>query len=307
MEWPSLEEIPALFGKLCLIYVVFMMILAATLAVRQEYKIWSPKNLPTLSIWGMFKVFAFNLVWFIMCLLGSIIIVLKWVVLLGNSDIEYDGSQWVEDTAAKMVLAMFVGPVETQGLENLPDDKAVPAPVYIANHESQIDVGAVYYIRRRFKWIAKQSVLYLPGVGTIMWLSGHVLIQRKGKNRKSVSNLFDKSNQAVQSGIPMFIFPQGTRWIAERLEPKDGAFKIAIENKSDLVPISIGVPRNAWNTAYPLNLLWGGKTEPIRITVHQPIKVKGTEEREFLKRLCFDKIYSILQPVDSDQSSKKDK
>ena len=69
-------------------------------------------------------------------------------------------------------------------------------------------MGAVYFIRRRFKWIAKQSVLYIPGVGGTMYLGDHVLINRvKGKNKSSVSNLFEKSDAAIQAGIPMFLFP----------------------------------------------------------------------------------------------------
>lgn len=127
-----------------------------------------------------------------------------------------------------------------------------------------------------------------------MLLGGHVLIDRvKGKNKKSVSTLFDKSNAAVQSGIPMFIFPQGTRQIAKRLPFKDGAFIIAQNNKSPLIPISIDIPLNAWNTWFPL---LRNEVPEVKITIHKPIEVTGKEDREDLKKRCFDQIYSCLPP-----------
>ena len=48
--------------------------------------------------------------------------------------------------------------------------------------------------------------------------------------------------------VPGTIIPAGTV----------GAFKIALDNEAPLVPLSIEVPRNVWNSLYPLNLLWGG-------------------------------------------------
>ena len=88
-------------------------------------------------------------------------------------------------------------------------------------------------------------------IGATMYTGDHVLINRvKGHNQKSVSNLFDKSNAAVQSGIPMFLFPQGTRVMSKRLPFKDGAFIIAQTNQSALIPISIEIPMNVWETWY---------------------------------------------------------
>lgn len=135
----------------------------------------------------------------------------KWFIgkLLGF-DCQYE-AYLVERFTAEMCFYLFVGGgPEIRGVENLPpDDGTSPAPVYVANHASQIDLAAVYFLNRRFKWISKDSVRYLPGVGLIMSLSQHVFIQRTGKNRKSVMNLYEQSNNAIQSGLPMFFFPQG--------------------------------------------------------------------------------------------------
>ena len=198
-----------------------------------------------------------------------------------------------------------MGNVQVDGIENLPPmNPGSPAPVYIANHASQLDVAVVYTLNRRFKWISKSSVFYVPGAGQIMYLSGHVFINRKtGKNRNSVASLFDKSNAAVQAGIPMFFFPQGTRRMAERLPFKDGAFKVAMDNESDLVPISVDIPSTTWNRAYPLP--WGA-ADPVVLTVHKRISVTKDTDKEALKKQCFDTIYSVLPNYDKDDGKKQD-
>jgi len=278
---------------------------ASVVGAKQEAKIWAPANLPSLSTFGMVKVFFFNVLWIASCTIGCVIIWIKHILTLGTSDVAHDCNAGVERYGAFLCCQM-VGRVRLVGAENLPpDDGSVPAPVYIANHASQVDLGAVYYIRRRFKWIAKQSVLYVPGAGATMYTGDHVLINRsKGKNKKSVGNLFDKSNAAVQSGVPMFLFPQGTRVMSKRLPFKDGAFIIAQANKSTLVPISLEIPMNAWETWYPLSR---AVVPEAVVTVHKPIPVTGEEDREELKNRCSDIIYSVLPKIYEEEEAGEDK
>ena len=300
---PVLSIMGYIFGG----YVVVLMTLAGVMAVFQEYKIWAPKSLPTLSPWGMCKVFGLNIVWFTGCFIFVALAIVKKIVTLGSSDLAKDINTWVEPVVGGAVLTLFVGHVHVVGKENLPEPNRVPSPVYVANHASQIDVAAVYAIQRRFKWIAKQSVVYLPGVGGVMLFGGHVLIQRSGKNKKSVSSLFERSQAAVQSGIPMFFFPQGTRNIAQRIPFKDGAFIVAQNTKAPLVPISIDIPRNAWNSMYPINLLWSSsQTRPVvTLTIHKPVEVTGHENRETLKQMCFEQIYSVLPEEPQEDEKRK--
>ena len=275
-------------------------------AAYQEYKIWKPKGLPSISVYGLIKVYIFNVLWTGFCLLGAVIIFPKWLL---TGHVEHEAHSIVERIVAQLCVDSMVGPVEVRGQENLPPNKpGSPAPVYIANHASQIDVAVVYYLWREFKWISKASVLMLPGVGQIMYLANHVFIKRTGKNKSSISMLYEKSNKAVQSGTPMFFFPQGTRRMAEKLEFKAGAFNVAMENKSCLVPVSIEIPLDAWNRLYPLSLLWGETSKPVILTVHKVIPVKGDEDRDALIKQCMDTIYSVLPPVPgSEVESKKGK
>ena len=329
LQFPILQPVWSMFTTVGMyliktlgLYIVISTIGAALVAVHQESKIWKSKGIPTLSFVGQVKVFLFNMCWMIGCLIGALFILIKHVLTFGTSDIAKDSSRIVEDIVAKLCIKAFVGNVNIIGREHLPPLDLIPAPVYIANHASQIDLGVVYFLNRRFKWISKLAVLYVPGVGLVMYLSKHVFIDRKkGKNEKSVSNLFEQSRIAIQEGLPMFFFPQGTRRIVERLPAKDGAFIVAQTNHSILVPISIEIPSNAWNSYYPFNQVLGLKNDAttiptVTITIHPSISpssgsassstVKEKEDRERLKQQCMEQIYSVLPNYD-DTNHPKDK
>ncbi|KAL7535696.1 hypothetical protein ACHAXR_012400 [Thalassiosira sp. AJA248-18] len=266
------------------------------LSVFQERRIWKSPLLPSISPFGVLKVFVFNVLWMGVTLLGGLLLLPKFILgkFLGF-DCEYE-AHVVERITGMICCLCFICPkVEIRGVENLPpDDGSAPAPVYVANHASQVDLAAVYFLGRKFKWISKDSVRYLPGVGLIMTMSQHIFIVRTGKNRTSVSNLYQQSNKAIQNGIPVFFFPQGTRRMAARLPFKDGAYRVALENESPLIPVSIKIPLTCWNSWYPLCLLWGGTVENVVLTVQKPIQVKEGMDKEELKKKTYAAIFSEI-------------
>ena len=312
-----------IFSVVRALVIVYQIIIIATaaVAVRQERKIWSHPKLPSLTIWGTMKVFLLNACWMEVCTFGSIVTILLSIITLDIKNTRRFAHAYVENYAGKFLTTVFICPtVKVVGVENLPpgdgfsistssssssksinSQKPSPAPVYIANHTSQIDAAVCYYLNRQWRWIAKSSIIFLPGVGLTMYLGDHVMIDRvkkkdkngnknKSNNSKTgARNLYIKSNQSIQEGTPMMFFPQGTRQLGQRLPFKDGAFKIALENHSLLVPISIDIPLTAWNSSYP----FGKAPECVQLTIHKPIKSEG-KELESLKKECFDTIYSVL-------------
>mmetsp|Transcript_696 Transcript_696/g.1009 ORF Transcript_696/g.1009 Transcript_696/m.1009 type:complete len:307 (-) Transcript_696:1005-1925(-) len=289
------------------IYLILVCIVPVV-AVHQERQIWARSDaVPSLSLVGYIKVYLLNLFWMSFHLIGAIIIVPKWL-LGGMGNAAEKEANIVIPLSGLFLTSTIIGPVEVVGRENLPPDsfpESQVAPVYVVNHSSQADAAVVYHLGRQVKWIAKESIALVPGVGISMVLGQHIRIKRKGKNRSSVQDLYEKSNKALQSGKAMMIFPQGTRRISERLPFKDGAFNIALENKAPIVPVSINIPMTVWNDWYPLNKLWGGKSEPVVVTVHKQIPVKGDEEKEKLKETCFNIIYSVLPEIG--ETDKKEK
>lgn len=312
-----------IFVSYCLFYYAFLIPVAAVPATHQEYKIW--KSTPTpLNFCSIIKVYVFNVLWFVFSYIGSLLLLPIWASRgFADGGIEKEAHLVVEKLVAKGLLSSFLGPVEVRGEEHLPPiqiegvdfngtKESLPvAPVFIANHCSSIDSAAVYVPLRRFKWIAKQSIKIIPGPGTIMSMSRHIFIQRKGgkgkqgKDKKSsVLNLYEQANTAIQAGIPMMIFPQGTRRMSQKLPFKDGAFNIAMHNESVIVPISINIPPGIWNTWYPLNLLWSGSrangnecSNKIIVTIHEGIPTKKDMDKEELKKRTQDIIYSCLPPL----------
>jgi len=273
--------------------------LASMAAVYQERKIWLHPKVPSLTPVGLVKVFCLNVVWMTVCGLGAIATALEaaitghWLELGHTRKLAH---MVVERKCAMLVTNIFVGNVIVKGTEHLPKEYPdSPAPIYVANHASQIDSAVVYFIEKQWRWIMKSSIMFLPGVGQCTYLGDHIWIDRsrtKSKANKNSStgarNLYVKSDASIQEGTPMFFFPQGTRRMGERLPFKDGAFKVAKNNDSQLVPISIHIPVTAWNSLYPF-----GTADPVVLTVHKPIDSKD-KDIETLKKETAEVIYSVL-------------
>ena len=272
--------------------------LTSAVAVYQERKIWLDPKLPSLTVVGMIKVFLLNVVWMTVCGLGALATAIEAALTNHWLDLKHTrklAHLVVERRCAMMVTKMFVGPVIIEGAENLPaEEPGSPAPVYVANHSSQIDSAVVYFIQRQWRWIMKSSIMFLPGVGQCTYLGDHIWIDRNRKKNKSkdsitgARNLYVKSDISVQEGVPMFFFPQGTRRMGERLPFKDGAYKVAKNNGSQLIPISINIPPTAWNSLYPF-----AKADPVVLTIHKAVESKD-KDIETLKKETSDVIYSVL-------------
>jgi len=365
-----------LFAAKLVFYYACSIPFIAILSVRQEQKIWkrvaavneeaeseaeaeAKKNnnvvdaddncfiAGPLTMIGILKVYIFNIFWMTGSLLGTLSLLPMWISRGCGPSVELEANAVMEKLCAMGTHMCVVGNVEVKNRELLPkinlhsnanaNATSTPAPVFIANHCSQLDVSTMYFVLRRFKWIAKQSVRYIPGAGNIMVLSGHIFIKRdrdrdrskssEQKKNTSISDLYEQSNHAIQSGIPMMFFPQGTRNMVDKLPFKDGAFKVAIDNESLIVPISIYVPPNAWNSWYPLNKavnvngirrflgmreIHNGNVRAddddgdgdgdeignkIVVTVHEPIRTTKNTDRKELKEKCQDIIYSVLPPL----------
>ena len=116
----------------------------------------------------------------------------------------------------------------------------------------------------------------------------------------------NKSYKSCKSHIGSSL--KGTRRMAVRLPFKDGAYKVALESESQLVPISIEIPHNVWNNWYPLCLLWGGSYDKVIITCHKSIEVKKDMDREEIKKKTYDAIFSVIPLVGEEITElKKDK
>lgn len=122
------------------------------------------------------------------------------------------------------------------GRGNLPGENE--AVVYVANHQSQLDIFALYLLRRQFRWIAKASLFRTPLVGPAMRACRYVPVERNSNDSRRRSLAAARAH--LREGTSMAFFPEGTRSKGGKLQPfKRGAFALAAELGRPVVPVAI--------------------------------------------------------------------
>jgi len=120
-----------------------------------------------------------------------------------------------------------------------------PQKTYIitANHQSMFDIVLLYKMHRQFKWVAKENLFSIPIFGWAMSLAKHIRLTR-GKHG-SIKEAYDQAAGFLRQGISVLFFPEGTRSLTNELNPfKNGAFKLAIEEKKPVLPVCLNGTRD---------------------------------------------------------------
>jgi 1-acyl-sn-glycerol-3-phosphate acyltransferase len=133
-------------------------------------------------------------------------------------------------------------PVKVTGRENF---KPGEAYVVVFNHNAYLDVPlSAPFVPGANKTIAKASFAKIPLFGSF-YSRGSVLVDRK--NEKSRSKSFDTMKKVLAKGMHMCIYPEGTRnRSTDPIKPfYDGAFKLAVSTKKDIIPCVIKGTRKA--------------------------------------------------------------
>ncbi|MBK8681823.1 MAG: 1-acyl-sn-glycerol-3-phosphate acyltransferase [Chitinophagales bacterium] len=110
--------------------------------------------------------------------------------------------------------------------------------ILIANHRSNLDAPvAAATVWGRVKPIAKKELLKVPVLGPIMKRTS-IIVDRS--NKASRLETMQQMQQTIESGAHIFIFPEGTRNKTEDknfIPFKDGAFNMAVQTQTPLLPI----------------------------------------------------------------------
>jgi 1-acyl-sn-glycerol-3-phosphate acyltransferase len=141
-------------------------------------------------------------------------------------------------SAFQGMLYVWMNPfwrVTFEGREKLPWNGAA---VIAANHLSILDILVLDGLFRPFKWVAKGVLFRLPFVGWNMWLSDYVPIWRG--DRESVRTMMARCRAHLARGVPLMIFPEGTRSEDGELLPfKEGAFRLACDASCPVFPVAV--------------------------------------------------------------------
>jgi 1-acyl-sn-glycerol-3-phosphate acyltransferase len=175
-------------------------------------------------------------VFFTLCVLLVMPWLFLWTLLTGNPGLMYAASMkgvWIGAGIAGIR-------VRTEGLENIP-----PGPcVLTANHVSNVD-GPLFVasVPRRTGIMIKEEVFRIPILGTSMRRAQFIPVNRA--DREAATTSMEAGGRVLKSGVPLAVFPEGTRSIDGRLRRfKTGAFAMAIEAGVPVVPVSISGTRS---------------------------------------------------------------
>ncbi len=142
--------------------------------------------------------------------------------------------------------------------------------VIVPNHQSHFDIFVLYgWLGIDFKWVLKQELRKIPGLGIGSEKVGHIFIDRSD-SEKAIASI-NAAKKKITGGTSVVFFPEGTRSRSGRLgEFKKGAFKFALDIGVPLLPVTI---INSRRILPPdsINLLPGRVT----MIVHEKIDVKG--------------------------------
>ncbi len=156
--------------------------------------------------------------------------------------------------------------VRVEGLENIPQGTAI----YCANHQSAADIPILLvHLPVHFRFLAKRSLFNLPFLGWHLSRSGHISVDR-GQPKKTFKS-YDQAADRIRSGVPVVLFPEGTRSRDGRLRAfKGGSFYLAIQAGVPVVPITLNGTRHVHepDTFH----VRSGRTEMI---IHPPISTAG--------------------------------
>jgi len=133
-----------------------------------------------------------------------------------------------------LAWAPFAG-VEVTGRENVPEGRAY---VFVSNHQSMVDILAVFATGLDYKWVSKVENFYAPFIGWTMVLNRYVPLRRG--HLPSILRMFRRCEAALAGGSSVFVFPEGTRSPDGSLQRFfRGAFVLSARNEAPVVPVVI--------------------------------------------------------------------
>jgi len=165
--------------------------------------------------------------------------------------------------------------------------------VVISNHCSQADIFLISHLPWEMKWLSKASVFRVPFIGWAMRLVGDIPVARGA--RDSARLAMARCGEYLDRGMPVMIFPEGTRSKTDELLPfKDGAFRLAIEHGASILPVAVAGTRRA----LPKHDWRFGRARAV-VTVGEPIPTAGltADDLEAVKATARDRIEGLLAQI----------
>ena len=140
--------------------------------------------------------------------------------------------------------------------------------IYVYNHTSTMDIFlSTYLCQPGSVLIAKKEIVYIPFLGWLYFLSGHLRIDRRN-HAGAIEALHQVAQEARKYELGILIFPEGTRSKNGRLQPfKKGFANLAIETGYPVVPIVVHHAPSKWSRQIKIDF----QPMDIKVEVLEPI------------------------------------
>jgi 1-acyl-sn-glycerol-3-phosphate acyltransferase len=112
------------------------------------------------------------------------------------------------------------------------------AYVLVANHESMLDILALFRLRVPFRWVCEAYLLRYPIAGWLIRRCRYLPVRRG--DRDSVRRMLAAAEVALRDGVSVLIFPEGTRSTDGAAGTfRAGAFVLAKRVGVPILPITV--------------------------------------------------------------------
>ncbi len=172
---------------------------------------------------------------FVYLTLGPIagIVGMPYTLLVGDITLLYRVAMWIANAGVRSAGIK----VDIQGMENVPAGRAC---IFMCNHVSNLDPPVVLpLLPGRCSVMLKKELMSIPILGRAMRMGQFVPVERGGKRDAAQASVL-AAGKALNDGLNMLVFPEGTRSKDGRLSAfKKGPFFLAMETKAPVVPVAI--------------------------------------------------------------------
>jgi 1-acyl-sn-glycerol-3-phosphate acyltransferase len=195
-------------------------------------------------------------------------------------------SYWFILFWARLLLRTCGVRVTVSGQENLPRSGSF---ILMSTHNSHFDIPVlIREVPKQFRIVAKKSLFKIPIFGWIMSAAGYVSVDRD--NRSQAFSSLDKAAEMVREGMPLLIFPEGTRSPDGRLgEFKKGGFMLALKAGAPIIPVVIDgtyhvLPKSTWHVnPGPVKVVFGKAIDTTEFSYETRALLMETVRRAMLE------------------------
>ena len=227
-------------------------------------------------------------IWFYCWVLFAIIPVVPVLLIVISKEEWYKYFFKIARAWAKTILFVMGFKVKVIAEQKIDKNKSY---VFAPNHTSMIDIMLMLAISKNpFVFVGKVELAKTPIFG-FFYKKTSILVDRS--NAKSRKEAFNEADRRLKSGISICIFPEGMVPKEHIIlsEFKSGAFRLAIEHKVPIVPITFYDCKKRFSYTF-----FSGSPGVLRVKIHKFIDTKNLniEDKNYLKEEVYRVLYNSL-------------